>query len=137
MIYLLRQEGIDDRRIARDTDEEAIEYAHAWARLWRANGSTIWVYTSIFRGGEPSDDPDIRVNTPIDPVPPRCTEESGHAFEEVEDSRRANNGPGDTYMEECTHCGAVKYVNTGAQSHTGQEGLTSIRYERARAEEDA
>lgn len=90
--------------------------------------------------GESIEEREIRVTVSIDPDEPECEDGEEHDWQspyEVLGGLKENpgvwgKGGGVVCKEVCARCGAYKITDTWAQDRsTGQQGLTSVRYEDA------
>lgn len=152
--YIAREESGVELAIEAETDADAIERARDWA----ADGdygdveSTLWVDVRLSevcpecagRGRHTSECDsrpallDERVTAQIEPRAPKCTE-SEHDWQSPlaivggikENPGVWGHGGGVVINECCMHCGCARITDTWAQRRdTGEQGLTSVRYDR-------
>ncbi len=99
---------------------------------WTVEDVTIWIHDIASpidpATGKAIEDERVRVTTPIHPAAPRCTDGSKrHTW--LEESTSGHGG-GVIVTERCTTCDWRKVTDTWAQDRsTGEQGLTSVRYE--------
>jgi len=97
--------------------------------------------------GKPCDDTHRRVDITVTlhPEAPDCTKGQEHDWQSpheivggcIENPGVFGHGGGVTIHEVCAHCCAHRNTDTWAQDpNTGEQGLTSVRYERADARDD-
>lgn len=133
-----RESGVT-RELDVETLSDAIDQAHAWARdgSYSDQESTIWVDTYIL---DADGDEVEKTTTRIDPPAPKCTDGSrdDHDWQSPhqlvgglkENPGVHGNGGGVLITEVCMRCGCERVTNTWAhRSDTGEQGLTSVRYE--------
>jgi len=104
-----------------------------WGEITETTWVTVYVWT------EDGDDPDDRegYTIEIDPAEPGCTGDD-HDWQSpheivggiAENPGVWGHGGGCRIHEVCRHCGAHRHTDTWAQRpDTGEQGLTSVRYE--------
>ena len=135
--YTLRDDQCETT-IEADTLDEARDAAAEWVRDgdWNEPEQTFWVRVRIFdAAGEELGSVSVR----IDPDEPSCVDADGHTWSSRHDlvgGLKENpgvwgNGGGVIINEACLRCGAQKKTNTWDYDRsTGEQGLTSVRYER-------
>lgn len=107
------------------TEAEARARAAQGLQDWADNispvDSTVWLSARL------EDETRITsVDLTVEPTEPACTEDE-HDWEQV---GLAGSGGGVIITEECRHCEVRRIEDTWAQDPaTGEQGLTSIRYE--------
>lgn len=99
---------------------------------WTVEDGTIWIHDIASpidpATGKAIESERVRVTTAIHPPTPRCTDGSKRHTWRVE--RTTGHGGGVIVTEVCTACDWRKVTDTWAQDRsTGEQGLTSIRYE--------
>jgi hypothetical protein len=119
-----------------DTPEEAArEYVDGGD--WGETDKTFWITMYV-----EADTGEVETFTiEVEPDVPACTGNSHdwQAPHEIVGGCKSNpgvygHGGGVTIHEVCTHCGCHKHTDTWAQNpETGEQGLTSVRYESALA----
>lgn len=121
--------------------EEALDIYEesSWIDCLRreCNGETYWLTTTATRENDEDDTADRSIA--IDPDEPECSAEE-HDWQRpieivgglAENPGVFGHGGGVRILEICANCGIKKRTDTWAQRpDTGEQGLTSIRYEEA------
>jgi hypothetical protein len=132
-------DGISYHSIEAATADAAEAEARRWIEggdyMCTENPRTTWVdcrITEVDANDEPVDDGESwTITVQIDPPVPACTDAAGHDWQPGPDGVRGHGG-GVIARDYCGWCGTYKAVDTWAQRpDTGEQGLTSIRYEEA------
>jgi hypothetical protein len=132
MQYLLKEGGYEEWIEAEDL-ADAREQAREWAEGYGPNEGpqTTWITVHIF--SEADDTCLASLTVVLDPEEPECTSPDGH---EWIDQGVQGHGGGIISTEACRHCACTKTVVTWATNPaTGEQGLTSTRYELAHLHE--
>lgn len=143
--YILRDgQGIVDETIQAADLAEARDMARQWAEdgAWDTSSGPVWEDVTIWtvdEDGERDEHVDT-VTVQIDPEEFVCSEDE-HDWQSPhsivggikENPGVWGNGGGVIITECCMHCGCARVTDTWAQRRdTGEQGLTSVSYERGR-----
>lgn len=126
VIYDLVEDGEGyERRVFR-TPQAALRAAKRGVDR-RAYASTSTVYVTVaavrLRDGET-----FSRRVRIDPPEPACVRRAGHAWSEVDGSRRVT-GPWAAWSDRCEACGVERHTDTGATDpDTGHRGIEVMSY---------
>jgi len=138
----LREEGYHYTTIEAEDAKEALSIATGAVdgASYSVEGSTIWVDVEV-RHQLTGDS--LSATVPVHPDVPECTEgRDDHDWQVPfsvlgglsENPGVWGHGGGVIVREVCAHCGRYRETDTWAQRpSTGEQGLTSIRYEEADA----
>lgn len=145
--YLIRDASDAETTIEAESMMDARAEAEEWVRegehvLWTPSGGylsagTIWRNAHIIPMGEdgrPDLDARELLTVQIDPDEPPCSDERGHDWCQQDVT---GHGGGVVVREQCKHCELQRWTDTWAQRpDTGEQGLTSVSYERDEREEE-
>lgn len=132
-------DGMSCHSITAATTDAAEDEARRWIEggdyMCPETPRTTWVdcrITEVDADDAPVDGGESwTVTVQIDPPAPACTSADGHAWQQVPDGVRGHGG-GVIACDYCGRCGAYRIIDTWAQRpDTGEQGLTSVRYEDA------
>lgn len=127
----------DSLEIEADSSREAAQ-EYVDGADWGPIESTTWINVYVYEQDESGEeDGPQRIKIAIQPDEPKCSEPQ-HDWQssyEILGGLKENpgvwgHGGGVIIKEVCMHCGCLRVTDTWAQDReTGEQGLTSIRYE--------
>lgn len=135
--YHVREECGGETDLSAPSLEAAREKAEEWIRAgdYGVVETTIWVHGWIGLSGPDGEDPDDeeQLTVAIDPSEPGCRDaDRTYPAHDWDEPAVRGHGGGVILVSDCRRCRIRRTADTWAQDpETGEQGLESIRYDRA------